>query len=57
MDYTKESLTELIFGVINSIFSKMYDSIDSTVYEILDRITFVDSSLLYLNFYIHPEVL
>ncbi len=46
MDYTQESLTELIFGVINNIFSKMYDSIDNTVYDILDRITFVDSSIL-----------
>ena len=46
MEYTTESLTELIFGVINNIFSKMFNSIDNTVYSMLDEITFIDKDIL-----------
>jgi hypothetical protein len=46
MEYTTESLTELIFGVINNIFSKLFNSIDNTVYSMLDEITFIDKDIL-----------
>ena len=46
MEYTTESLTELIFGVINNIFAKLFNSIDNTVYSMLDEITFIDKDIL-----------
>ena len=46
MEYSTDSLTELIFGVINNIFVKLFNSIDNTVYNILDEITFIDKDIL-----------
>ncbi len=40
------SLTNTIIQTINSIFQTLFSSIDNSVYKILDKITFVDSSIL-----------
>ena len=40
------ALTTTIIQTINSIFQTLFSSIDNSVYQILDEITFVDSSIL-----------
>ncbi len=40
------SLTNTIIQTINSIFKTLFSSIDNSVYEILDELTFIDSSIL-----------
>lgn len=40
------ALTTTIIQTINSIFQALFSSIDNSVYQILDEITFVDSSIL-----------
>ncbi len=40
------SLTNSIIQTINSIFKTLFSSIDNSVYEILDELTFIDSSIL-----------
>ena len=40
------SLTDTIIQTINSIFQTLFSSIDNSIYQILDDITFVDSSIL-----------
>ena len=42
MEYTSESLSELIFQVINNILTKLFASLDKTIYSLLDNITFID---------------
>jgi hypothetical protein len=46
MEYTSESIAELIFEIINYILSKLFTSIDKTIYSLLDSITFIDESLI-----------
>ena len=46
MEYTTESLSELIFQIINNILSKLFNSIDKTIYSLLDELTFIDESIL-----------
>ena len=47
MEYTSESLSELIFQVINNILTKLFASLDKTIYSLLDNITFIDENFLY----------
>ena len=44
MDNSK--IAESIFDVINSLFSKLFSSIDNSTYGILDNITFIDKEIL-----------
>ena len=46
MEYTSESLSELIFQVINNILTKLFASLDKTIYSLLDNITFIDENIL-----------
>ncbi len=46
MELTSESLSEIIFQVINNILSKLFSSVDKTIYSLLDTITFIDESIL-----------
>lgn len=46
MEDTTSSLTNNIVQTINSIFQSLFSSIDNSVYQILDEITFIDSSIL-----------
>ena len=46
MEQTQEGISQIIIGVINSIFSKMFNAVDNTVYAMLDRIVFVDKSVI-----------
>ncbi len=39
------NLTEIIFNSINDLFSKMFSSIDNTIYSLLDDITFLSPNL------------
>ena len=49
MEYTTESLSELILQIINNILSKFFNSVDKTVYNLLDELTFIDENFLYQN--------
>ena len=46
MEITSENLTNLIFEIINLLVSKIFNSIDKTIYSILDSITFIDKSMI-----------
>lgn len=39
-------ISESIFNIINSLFSKLFFSVDNSIYGILDKITFIDKSIL-----------
>ena len=38
--------SEIIINTINSIFKNLFSSIDTSLYKILDKLTFIDSSIL-----------
>lgn len=40
------NLTELILNSINELFSKMFSSIDNTIYSVLDEVTFINNTIL-----------
>ena len=44
MDDSK--IGESIFNIINSLFSKLFSSIDNSIYGILDKITFINKEIL-----------
>ena len=46
MDEQTINLTDLIFNSLNELISKLFSSIDNTIYSILDDITFVTPDLL-----------
>lgn len=39
-------IVDSIYNVINSLFSKLFSSVDNSIYGILDKITFIDKSIL-----------
>lgn len=39
-------ITQIILDTINSIFEKLFSSIDNSLYSTLDKIVFIDSSIL-----------
>ena len=39
-------ISESIFNVINSLFSKLFASVDNSIYGILDKVTFLDKTVL-----------
>ncbi len=43
------NLTELILNSINELFSKMFSSIDNTIYSVLDEVTFINNNILENN--------
>lgn len=45
------SLTDTIIQTINSIFQTLFSSIDNSVYQILDELTFINSSILNDSFF------
>ncbi len=40
------NLTDIIFNSLNELFSKMFSSIDNTIYSLLDNITFIKTDIL-----------
>ena len=40
------NLTEIILNSINELFSKMFSSIDNTIYSVLDEVTFINNTIL-----------
>ena len=47
------NVTSIIIDSINSIFSTLFSSIDTSLYSLLDQITFVDSDLLTTSYFSH----
>ena len=46
MEQTANNVTETIISTINSIFEKLFSSIDNNLYSVLDDITFINSNIL-----------
>lgn len=44
-----ENITQVIIDTINTIIGNLFSSIDNSLYSILDKITFIDSSILNNN--------
>ena len=49
MEEQSISITEIILTAINEIFSKLFSSIDNTIYTLLDEITFITPNILENN--------
>lgn len=43
-------LTQLIFDTINALFSNLFSSIDNSLYQLLDELSFVDTDILHEYF-------
>lgn len=43
------NLTDIIFNSLNELFSKLFSSVDNTIYSLLDEITFISPNILYNN--------
>lgn len=43
---TTINLTDLIFNSINELFTKLFSSVDNTIYSLLDNIIFIDINIL-----------
>ena len=43
------NLTDIIFNSLNELFSKLFSSIDNSIYSLLDDITFISPELLNNN--------
>ena len=41
-----KKIGESIFNIINTLFSKLFSSVDNSIYAILDKITFIDKSII-----------
>lgn len=41
-----QNLTDIIFNSLNELFSRMFSSIDNTIYSLLDDITFISNDIL-----------
>lgn len=51
MDYSSTNITETIISTINNIFTNLFSSIDNNLYSILDRLLFIDESILENSFF------
>ena len=49
MEENSINVTELILNTINEIFSKLFSSIDNTIYTLLDKIAFITPDILQNN--------
>ena len=52
MENTANNLTVSIIESINSIFSNLFSSVDNNIYELLDRIVFIDIDIIENNSFI-----
>ena len=39
-------ITQIIIDTINTIFENLFSSIDNSLYEVLDKVTFISSNIL-----------
>lgn len=46
MDLSQIDYSQIIITTLNKLFNNLFSSIDTTLYSILDQITFIDSSIL-----------
>ena len=51
MEEEKINLTEIIINTLNELFSKMFSSIDNTIYSILDELSFIKPDILNNNLF------
>lgn len=52
MENSSVNLTESLIESINNIFSNIFSSVDNEIYEILDKITFIDKKIIQDNNFI-----
>ena len=43
-------LTQLIFDTINALFSNLFSSIDNSLYQLLDDLTFINTDIVHEYF-------
>ena len=46
-----QNITQVIIETINTIFENIFSSIDNTLYDLLDELTFIDSDILTDNYF------
>lgn len=46
-----QNITQVIIETINTIFENLFSSIDNTLYDLLDELTFIDSDILTDNYF------
>lgn len=46
LDFSSANITEVIISTLNTIFSNLFTSLDHTIYDILDNLTFINSSII-----------
>ncbi|MCI8548942.1 MAG: hypothetical protein HFJ38_08725, partial [Bacilli bacterium] len=46
MEESNTILTNTIIQAINDIFGKIFSSVDNKIYELLDKITFINTDLI-----------
>lgn len=51
MNPSQLDYSQIIIDTINSLFSNLFSSIDSTLYSLLDKLVFIDTSLIYDSFF------
>lgn len=51
MEMSSSQITQIIAETINSLFGNLFSSIDNNLYSILDKTTFINSSILQDNFF------
>lgn len=51
MEYSSTNITETIISTINNIFTNLFSSIDNNLYSILDKLLFIDESILKNTFF------
>ena len=47
MENVGKSLASSILEALNKIFSNLFSSVDNGIYEILDKITFIDTKIIW----------
>lgn len=52
MEETGKNITLSIFDTLNNFFSNLFSSVDNGIYEILDKITFIDTKIIEKNSFI-----
>ena len=53
MEETGTNVNLSIFDALNNFFSSLFSSVDNGIYEILDKITFIDTKIIEKNSFIN----
>lgn len=51
MDINQANYSQIVINTINEIFNSLFSSIDNTIYSLLDKMVFIDSSIVRNSFF------